>query len=228
MINYETKGCAEFLYLNKTCRKCGEIFEPKSGHTFYCDKCRPSSYKGRIETWVAHHKDWCRNYDLAHRDRRNYSRKNRRQEVVRYWNPTNIDWKTNWKITEIASVEVLKAEGWINIELLTLYYPRFAFDIVATLPNGKRALIQVTSRTHTHPNRHMKLASALHLGFYVLYINPSLTRYVLKNAFEDKNVGELLRADVYGSKLATIELTETLRVKKMTEVGGEILICKNL
>jgi hypothetical protein len=58
----------------------------------------------------------------------------------------------------------------------------FYFDIRAINNITRRVCVfQVTTRTHTDIKKRLSYATILNLDFYVLYVRPDLTGYVLKN-----------------------------------------------
>lgn len=126
-------------------------------------------------------------------------RKERRRFIQEAWGRVGGEkgtWRNlRWVDAEKIAVKVLEANGFHDVKRLD-YFIHSPFDIVATYRDGIRYAFQVTMRTHqdTH-KKHIRLANDLGLEWYVFYINPALTKYIIKSAIES-GVEELNLTDM--------------------------------
>lgn len=124
-----------------------------------------------------------------------------RERYRRAWGITN---RTIAKEAEIFATEkLLPALGFSEIDLVSILRRFLPFDIVAT-HNGSRVLIDVT--TGQAKWRHglvdaYKLAEALRMEYYILFVKPDFTRYVLKQSNGKNN---------YWTSLAELKETDSV------------------
>ena len=90
--------------------------------------------------------------------------------------------RTRWRQAEDKALRVLTIEGFKDPVCLKHFKHNFYFDVTAIREDLKICVFQVTTRTHTFVKRNLAYARELGLEFYVLYIRPRLTGYVLKHA----------------------------------------------
>ena len=145
-----------------------------------------------------------RRRELRHnnRDRENTSRREwrkrhpdsyRRTEIT-FWAKVKSIWgpssslpprEVYQKIELYALTNVLPSLGFTNITYLK-NDPGFTFDFAATL-NGRSILIDVTCAARRCTGKKLKLARALGLPFFVLFISPNLKFHYLQDMTTSRN-----------------------------------------
>jgi hypothetical protein len=84
--------------------------------------------------------------------------------------------------SEKVAVRILETEGYANVRRLD-YLKTCPFDIRAesNFVGGPIFVFQITMRTHqSDRGKHIRLANDLGLSWGVLYIRPSLDKYIIK------------------------------------------------
>jgi len=156
------------IYGDRDCSYCGVTFVATTPNKKYCSPiCLSKVYKQHYSG------DWSRQNAAEYR---------RRASINKIWGITNPSyWKKLWKLAEQQAVAILKAEGFDKIYPLSESFTYSPFDLKAEIDHFICG-IQVTTATQ-QPTffKRLRLANALGIEYYILFVKPNLRGYVLKN-----------------------------------------------
>jgi hypothetical protein len=196
----------------RNCVVCNNLFKPKRNpHQTCCSRdCSKINNKNRCKRWY-HEKRSDPIFREQKRERgREYSQRplvramniqnkklyrithhqqdidyhRNKNAIIRYKWSRGVNGRETWRqAEEEVSIQVLLSEGFIEVMSLKPFKHNFYFDIRAINNITRRVCVfQVTTRTHTDIKQRLSYATTLNLEFFVLYVRPDLTGYVLKNA----------------------------------------------
>jgi hypothetical protein len=121
-------------------------------------------------------------YRLTHHQQDVDYHRNNSAQVRHIWS-RGVNGRFSWLQAEDIALQILSLEGFENIILLKQFKGNFYFDIKAVRKqDNKICVFQVTTRTHTEVKRRLSYAKIFYLDFYILYVRPDLTGYILKYA----------------------------------------------
>lgn len=165
-------------YKPKNCESCGNSFKPNSSVQRFCENCSfpVDSKEYKLESW----RRIARNpKNRAKMNSVRQARRKRIQEAWGYVGGLKGTWvNTEWEKSEEIALEILEHEGFKNPRRLN-YFRHHPFDVRA----DGISVFQVTMRTHIEDKRrHLRLADDLSLSYWILYIKPDFSGYVLKDA----------------------------------------------
>ncbi len=148
-------------------------FRPINGIEETCSKeCRTHLKRKRERKW-----------EESNNEKRNTQDVVRSQNIQKQWTTQTGKWwwlSDSWKIAEEKSVDILRLEGYDNIQLWTAQAARFPFDISAS-KDGKEHLFQVTTNLTAKKTAAHKFAIRYGLNHKILYISVETNRYIIKD-----------------------------------------------
>lgn len=179
------------IYPEKGCSICGLKFRPVNGIQETCSReCKTQRKRHRERRW-----------EVSNNEKRNIQDVVRSKNIQNQWTAQSGKWwwlSDIWKIAEERALDILRLEGYDNIELWTAQAARFPFDISAS-KDGKEYLFQVTTNLTAKKTAAHKFAIRYGFIHKILYISVETNRYVIKdfpkcgaNRLTIKDVGNAL------------------------------------
>jgi predicted nucleic acid-binding Zn ribbon protein len=158
------------IYPEKDCIICGVKFRPINGIQETCNKeCK---------------RELKRNYENSknRREKVNAASRILVQNIQQRWSPKGKQhWlKDTWRIAEEKAPDILRNEGYENIESWSTNSQRFPFDVSA-FKDGREYVFQVTTNVTTKKEVAQRFATRYGLCHKVLYISVETNRYIIKD-----------------------------------------------
>lgn len=155
-------------YGDRNCAYCGIKFVATTPNKKYCSpNCLSRVYKQHYSG------DWSRQNAAEYR---------RRALINKIWGIRNPSyWKKLWRLAEQQAVTILRAEGFDKIYPLNEGFPYSPFDLKAEKDHFICGIQVTTATTQPTFSKRLRLAKALGLEYYILFIKPNLKGYVLKD-----------------------------------------------